>query len=123
MNVEELNDYCLTKPFTSASCPFGPDTLVFKVFEKIFALTGLDTVQCSLNLKCQPEYAIELRERYPAVTPGYHMNKKMWNTVQVDELMDDILLKHLIDHSYTEVVKGLPKKYREQVETALENGE
>lgn len=123
MNVEELNEYCLTKPFTATSCPFGPDTLVFKVFDKIFALTGLDEIQLSVNLKCRPEYAIELRERYPAIVPGYHMNKKMWNTVQVDELMDDILLKHLIDHSYTEVVKGLPKKYREQVEAALENGE
>jgi len=104
---------------TTEECPFGPDTLVFKVAGKMFALTGLDVDYLSINLKCEPDYALDLRERYAAVTPGYHMNKKMWNTVNADELNDDRLLKQLIDHSYEEVVSKLPRKIRIEIEEEL----
>lgn len=121
MNIEEFQVYCLSKPLTTEDCPFGPETLVYRVAGKIFALTGLDSVDLSANLKCEPEYAIELRERYGAVQPGYHMNKKLWNTVHAAELNDDNLLKKLIDHSYVEVVNKMPKKTREEIFAILNN--
>ncbi len=110
MDIEVFREYCLGKPFVTEECPFGPDTLVYKVMGKIFAMTGLDESDLSLNLKCDPEYAIELRERYAAILPGYHMNKVHWNTVHAGELHNDRLLRELIDHSYDVVVKRLPKK-------------
>lgn len=119
MNIEDLQDYCLSKPLTAAECPFGPDTLVFKVSGKMFALTGLDSIELSVNLKCEPEYALELRERHSAIIPGYHMSKSLWNTVNAAELNDDKLLKQLIDHSYEEVVKKMPKKKREEINEVL----
>ena len=80
MDIETLRDYCISRKNATESFPFGEDTLVFKVNDKIFALVNLDG-ELSINLKCNPAYAIELRERYTSVTPGYHMNKKHWNTV------------------------------------------
>ena len=97
--------------------PFGPDTLVYKVAGKIFALTGLDEEECSVNLKCDPDKAIELREEYPdQIFPGYHMNKRHWNTVFFERGLSDKFLISLIDHSYSLVVAALPAKMREQLQ-------
>ena len=99
MNIENLRDYCISKKGASESFPFGDDTLVFKVNGKIFALVNLDG-DLSINLKCDPALAIELRERYSSVTPGYHMNKKHWNTVIIDGSIPDKEIFSWIDHSY-----------------------
>ena len=95
--------------------PFDETTLVFKVAGKMFALTDLEG-DFSVNLKCDPELAVELRERYTCVLPGYHMNKKYWNTVLIDGSVPDKLLREWIDHSYEKVVEGLPKKLREKIQ-------
>jgi predicted DNA-binding protein (MmcQ/YjbR family) len=108
MHIESLREYCLSKPGAEESFPFGPDTLVFKVKGKIFLLTGLDEETLSFNVKCDPAKAIELRETYPAVQPGYHMNKKHWNTIIVDGSVPDRELKEWLDHSY-ELVSGIRK--------------
>lgn len=116
MTLDELREYCLAKPATEETLPFGPDTLVFKVAGKMFALTGLDEADLRVNLKCEPEYALELRERHPEIQPGYHMSKKHWNTVYVDDgdLRDDFVYE-LIDHSYDLVVASLTKKLRAEL--------
>ena len=100
MNIESLREYCLSKPNTEETTPFGPDTLVYKVNGKMFLLMGLDEEQLSFNVKCDPDKAIELREQYDCVQPGYHMNKKHWNTVIVDGSVSSKQLKEWIDHSY-----------------------
>jgi predicted DNA-binding protein (MmcQ/YjbR family) len=106
MNIEELRDYVLQKPSVTEGFPFGEDTLVFKVKEKIFLLTGLESNPLQFNVKCNPDKAIELREEYPeSVLPGYHMNKKHWNTVIVDGVLSRKQLKEMIDHSYALVAK------------------
>jgi predicted DNA-binding protein (MmcQ/YjbR family) len=114
LNVEELRDYCLQKPGTTEGLPFGEETLVFKVAEKIFLLIGL-TEGNRFNVKCDPELAIELRERYPEVIPGYHMNKKLWNTVYMDGSLTRRQLCEMIDHSYEQVVKSLSKKLQAEL--------
>jgi predicted DNA-binding protein (MmcQ/YjbR family) len=116
MNIETFREYALAKPGTSEGFPFGGDTLVLKVMNKMFALTGIDSEVFSVNLKCDPDYAIELREKYPEVQEGYHMNKKMWNTIEFEGSLDDKLLRSLIDHSYDLVVKGLKKSEREELD-------
>ncbi len=113
MNIEELRDYCLTKPAADESFPFGDDTLVFKVGGKIFLLAGLDGN--SFNAKCDPELAVELREQYPEVRPGYHMNKTHWNTVQMDGSLTIKQLHQMIDHSYNLILKSLPKKQQAEI--------
>src|SRR5690606_31003656 len=100
MNVEDFRIYCISKLGVTEEFPFGPETLVFKVGGKIFALTGLDGSVFQVNLKCDPEYAEELRENYEEVKPGYHMNKKHWNTVNFEGSLPEKLLRSLIDHSY-----------------------
>lgn len=115
MNIEEFREYCLAKPYTEECLPFGPDTLVFKVAGKVFALVSLDDYERGINLKCDPERAVELREQYPAVLPGYHMNKKHWNTVLPDGSLSNALLQDLIDHSYMLVLQSLPKKQRQEL--------
>ncbi len=90
--------------------PFGEDTLVFKVAGKIFALASLDAVPPRVNLKCDPDLALELRDRYEEVTPGYHMNKKHWNTVELSGRITEAELRRMIDHSYDLVVARLPRK-------------
>lgn len=102
MNIESLREYCKSKKGATESFPFGDDTLVFKVGGKIFALVNLDG-DLSINLKCDPVLAIELRERFSSVTPGYHMNKKHWNTVLVDGSVPDIEIFSWIDHSYERI--------------------
>jgi predicted DNA-binding protein (MmcQ/YjbR family) len=105
MNVESLREYCLRKAKVTESLPFGDDTLVFKAGGKIFALVNLEG-DLSINLKCDPIYAIELRERYRAVTPGYHMNKTHWNTIYIDGSIPDHEIFKWIDHSYDLVISG-----------------
>lgn len=113
MNIEELRDYCLQKPGAVEEFPFGPDTLVFKVGGKLFLLAGL-TEGDRFNAKCDPELAIEWRERYAEVQPGYHMNKKHWNTVYMNGSLTGKQLRELIDHSYELVSKSLPGKGRKK---------
>lgn len=104
MNIEELREFCLSLPEASEDFPFDETTLVFKVKGKMFALTDL-VGPLSVNVKCDPELALELREQYHAVKPGYHMNKKHWNTVEIDGSVSDALLREWITMSYTLVRK------------------
>ncbi len=120
MNIEDFREYCISKPGTSEELPFDNQTLVFKVKGKIFALTNIDTFE-SINLKCDPEKALELREKYQAVQPGYHMNKKHWNTIQIDGELNDDQIRHWINHSYELVVSKLPKKLKEELKAEQEN--
>ena len=113
MDIEYIRDYCLAKAAVEESFPFGETTLVFKVIGKIFLLSGLDSPVLQFNVKCDPEKAIEWREQFAAVQPGYHMNKKMWNTVTVDGSIPGRILRQMIDDSYQLVVQSLPKKSRE----------
>ena len=115
MNIEELRDYCLQKPGVTEGFPFGEDTLVFKVAGKLFLLIGLESGN-RFNVKCEPELAVDLRERYTEVQPGYHMNKKMWNTVYMDGSLTRKQLCEMIDHSYDQVILGLPKKLQAELE-------
>ena len=113
MDLESLRNYCLSKKSASEDMPFGEDTLVFRVLGKIFALTSLDTEGCRVNLKCNPDYAIELREKFEDIQPGYHMNKKHWNTVNCENGLDSALIKSLIDHSYELIVESMTKAQRD----------
>ena len=115
MNIESLRDYCLSLPGTTEGFPFGEQTLVFKVKEKVFLLTQMDTVKVQFNVKCDPVKAEELREQYDCVLPGYHMNKKHWNTVKVDGSVSDNTLKSWIKDSYDLVVASLPAKVRAEL--------
>lgn len=108
MNIECLREYCLSKPGVEETLPFGPDTLVFKVNNKVFLLTGLDEAELRFNVKCDPDKALELREEFSCVLPGYHMNKKHWNTIVVDGSVSTRQLKEWIDHSY-DLVSGKKK--------------
>jgi predicted DNA-binding protein (MmcQ/YjbR family) len=108
VNIESFRALCLSKAGVSEEFPFGEDVLVFKVKGKVFALTSLQTFG-SINLKCDPEIAIELRERYEAVLPGYHMNKKHWNTILMDGSLPDKLVQQWVDDSYNLVVKNLKR--------------
>lgn len=114
MNIEELRDYCLQKPGVTEGFPFGEQTLVLKVGEKIFIIAGLAEGN-QFNAKCDPDRAVELREQYDEVTPGYHMNKKHWNTVRMDGRLGARLLRELIDHSYELVLASLPKKLQTEI--------
>lgn len=112
MNIQTLREYCLGKPNTTEDTPFDETTLAFKVGGKIFALTNMESVPTRVNLKCDPERAIELREQYPdIIIPGYHMNKKHWNTIYIEELEDGVL-QELIEHSYELVYGSLTKKVK-----------
>jgi predicted DNA-binding protein (MmcQ/YjbR family) len=100
MNIEQIRTYCLSKADVEETMPFGPDVVVFKTSGKIFLLLPLDTVQMQFNVKCNPEKAEELREAYSCVLPGYHMNKKHWNTIIIDGTVSARILQSWIDHSY-----------------------
>ncbi|NQW43260.1 MAG: MmcQ/YjbR family DNA-binding protein [Bacteroidetes bacterium] len=108
MNIEEFREYCLRKIGTTEGTPFGPDLLLLKVGDKMFALCSINNF-ISINLKCEPEKAILLREKYPQITPGYHMSKVHWNTVEIENL-NNSFIKELIDHSYELVLNSLSKK-------------
>lgn len=115
MTLEQFIAYCLRKPFVTEGFPFDASTLVLKVDGKLFALTDADNFK-SINLKCDPEEAIELRERFMGIQPGYHMSKKHWNTVSLHEDVSDALLYELIDKSYDLVYQSLTKKRRNELE-------
>ena len=109
LNIETFREYCLAKPGVTEELPFGEDTLVFKVLGKMFALTSLDDEQFHINLKCEPEKAIQLREMYACVQPGYHMNKQHWNTVSVDGSVPPREVYQWIDDSYQLVAAKLTR--------------
>lgn len=114
MTITYFRDYCLSKPGATEDTPFDEQTLCFKVGGKIFAITDIFDFE-SVNLKCDPERAIELRERYEGVQPGYHMNKKHWNTVVCDGSVPDSLILELLDHSYDLVFSSLPIKIQQSL--------
>ncbi len=116
MDIEQLRQYCLAKPGVEETLPFGPDVLVFKVLGKVFLLCPLDTAGLQFNAKCIPELAVELREQYSDVLPGYHMNKQHWNTILVNGSIPVKLLKEWIDLSYQLVADSLPKKLKAQLQ-------
>jgi predicted DNA-binding protein (MmcQ/YjbR family) len=115
LNIEAFRNYCLSKKGVTESFPFGEETLVFKVMHKMFALADVDIFE-SITLKCEPQKALQLRERFPAVQGGYHMNKKHWNTLKLDGTLNDGFILQNIDHSYELVLSGLPKKLRKEWE-------
>ncbi|MFY9241877.1 MAG: MmcQ/YjbR family DNA-binding protein [Polaribacter sp.] len=119
MNIEQLRDFCMAKKGVTEHFPFDNVTLVFKVMNKMFALTGLDSWEKGeqkINLKCDQDKAIELREEFEGINPGWHMNKKLWNTVTLNSAdVSDDLIKKLINHSYDLVVKGLTKKAQNEL--------
>lgn len=116
MNIESYRDFCLSFNGTSESFPFDTDTLVFKVMGKMFALTNVEIFE-SINLKCDPARAVQLRDEYEEIIPGWHMNKKHWNTVRVDGQLGDELIRELITHSYDLVVASLPNKEQLKLRT------
>ena len=116
MNIETLREYCLQKTAAVETFPFDEVTLVFKVKNKMFALVPLNDEALSINLKCEPERAEQLREEHDCVQPGFHMSKKHWNTVLIDGTVKDSLLREWIDHSYELVVQSLPRKIRVELE-------
>ena len=118
MDVESFRNYCISKPLTTEELPFGPDTLVFKVFGKMFALINLTSDEQFANLKCDPQQALIYREEYDAIIPGYHMNKKHWNSVYIEELTEEFV-QQLVDHSYQLVVQKMPKSLRNEIEPLL----
>lgn len=111
MNIEEVRYYCLSKPYTEECFPFDEDTLVFKVFGKMYAMIMLEKPSL-ISLKCDPDYAVELREKYIGINSAWHMNKKHWNQVSILGDISDSLIYSLIDHSYDAVIAKLPKKTR-----------
>ena len=115
MNIESLQQYCLSKKGVTESLPFGPDNLVFKVGGKLFLLASLDTIPLRFNVKCDPDEAEQLRDEYSCVVPGYHMNKTHWNTVNVDGTVSDKQLQQWIDASYILVFDSLPKKIKQEI--------
>ena len=114
MNIEEFRDYCLGKKGVTEETPFGPDVLVFKVMNKMFALSGIDEFKY-INLKCDPDKSIDLREHYHAIQPGYHMNKKLWNSVYVNDDVPDQMVYEMIDESYELIVASLTKKLQKEL--------
>ena len=112
MDLAQFREYCLAKANATEGTPFGETVLVFKVSGKIFALASLDEVPVRVNLKCDPDLALELRDRYEQVRPGYHMNKKHWNTVEIEGGIPETELRKMIDHSYELVVRSLPRASR-----------
>jgi predicted DNA-binding protein (MmcQ/YjbR family) len=112
---QSLIDYALGKPGAEATFPFGPEVLVFKVMGKMFGLTSRRDTLSSFNLKCDPERAIALRAAYPAVKPGYYMNKQHWNTIELDGSLTEPELQRMIDHSYELIVRSLKKAERQQL--------
>lgn len=117
MNIEDIREYCLAKPGATEELPFGPDTLVFKVGGKVFLLIGLDQIESlCFNVKCDPDTAIELRQRYPeSVIPGYHMNKRHWNTIYCNRQLSDECLQMFIDDSHVLVYNSLTKAVKEGI--------
>jgi len=116
MNIEQIREYCLNKKGVTGDFPFDEDTLVLKVMDKMFLLASLEKIPSQINLKCNPEEAIELREKYEAVIPGYHMNKQHWNTIIIDNSIPPKNIISWIDNSYNLVVSGLKKSEKKELE-------
>ena len=121
MHIESFRNYCLNKPGVTESTPFGPDVLVMKVMGKMFAATGMAEAEFRVNLKCDPDRAIELREEYEEIIPGWHMNKQHWNTVYFEQGLPESLLRELMDHSYDLVASSLKKSLKEELRLLTEN--
>jgi predicted DNA-binding protein (MmcQ/YjbR family) len=115
MNIEELREYCLVKKGSEECFPFDETTLVFKAGGKMFLLVDIDSKPLSFNVKCDPEKALTLREKYDCVQPGFHMNKTHWNTIECDGSVNQKLLKEWIDHSYELIAGSLPKAVRQKL--------
>ena len=115
MDATALRAWCLEQPGAIEDFPFGPETSVFKVAGKIFAISALDRTPLEVSVKCEPELAVALRRSYPAIRPGYHLNKRHWNTVAVDGSLGDQLVRDLVEDSYDLIVSALPKRIREQL--------
>src|SRR6266853_6078881 len=115
MDLAKFREYCLSKPQATEGTPFGPEVVVFKVGGKMFALASLDEVPATANLKCDPDLALDLRDRYEQVRPGYHMNKKHWNTVEIEGCIPETELRKMIDHSYDLVVQSLSRTSRPRI--------
>lgn len=113
IKLEDLRNYCMSKNGVKEDFPFDLSTLAFKVCEKIFLITGINSEILSINLKCSPEHALHLRSIYPQITPGYHMNKKHWNTVLIDGQIPDSEIYMMIDQSYELVLAGVKKSFRD----------
>jgi predicted DNA-binding protein (MmcQ/YjbR family) len=116
MNAEEIRDYCLAKKEVTEGMPFGPNVLVFRVCNKMFLLLAFDSNPLQFNAKCDPQKAIELREKYNSIIPGYHMSKIHWNTIIVDGELSVSLIKEQIDNSYKLIVDSLPKNLRNNLQ-------
>ncbi len=115
MHLDDFRAYCLAKPAATEDTPFGPENLVFKVGGKMFALAALDEVPARVNLKCDPDRALQLRDQYEGVEPGYHMNKRHWNTVTLGGDVPAAEVRKMIDGSYDLVVTSLPTKVRQSL--------
>ena len=115
MNIESLQKHCLSKKGVTEETPFGPDNLVYKVGGKMFLLASLDAIPLQFNVKCDPDEAEQLRDSYSCVLPGYHMNKKHWNTIIIDGSVSDKQLQLWIDASYNLVLESLPKKLKQEI--------
>jgi predicted DNA-binding protein (MmcQ/YjbR family) len=120
MDASELRRWCLQQAGAIEEFPFGPEHSVFKVAGKMFALSALDRAPLEVSVKCEPELAAQLRHTYPAIRPGYHLNKRHWNTITLDGSLPDQLVRDLIEDSYDLVVSALPKRLREQLGWAPE---
>ncbi|MBK8848075.1 MAG: MmcQ/YjbR family DNA-binding protein [Bacteroidetes bacterium] len=118
LHIENIRIHCIKKRGVTEEFPFDQDTLVFKVLGKMFCLTSISEPS-SINIKCEPEYAIELREKYEGVQPGYHMSKKHWNTIDLNSGIPDKLILQWIDDSYSLVVSSLPLKTQRELEQLL----
>ncbi len=123
MDIKQLQSYLLAKPATTEETPFGPENLVYKVMGKMYALVPLDATPLTISLKCEPGQALFLRDVYPAVRPGYHMNKMHWNTVTLDGSIPEAEVWGMIDDSYALVVAGLKKAERAALESPSHSGE
>ena len=121
MHIENFLDYCLSLPHAQEDAPFSPNILVLKISGKIFAITDLEAEEFKVSLKCDPEQAVRWRELYPEVNPGFHMNKKHWNTISFQGNLSDEFLKEMIQHSYALVYKGLTKKVKEELKELNNN--
>ena len=118
-DLSRLRDHLLTYPETTEETPFGPETLVYKVAGKMFAIMTPDDFPVRMNLKCDPDRALDLRDQHEAIIPGWHMNKRHWNTVLLDGSLNDTFVEELIRHSFECVLAGHPKKVREKIEPLL----
>ncbi len=120
MDIESLREYCLSLPQATECFPFDETTLVFKVEGRMFLFTSLDSVELKVNVKCDPDYALVLRDAYSEVIPGFHCNKKYWNTIHITPSLKDNLVREWVLHSYCEVVKKFNRTQRESISKLLE---